>query len=164
MTFKYSKRYTVQNIHEGFMARPGVTYLDVAKTAIQLVEQKIYPSIEEIRKALGTGSNSTINKYLREWRSKHGNQAELEQGLPESLLIAIRGIYDGIQEAATSKRNLIESESKHVIAELTARLVAVEAEYGKFMQANKLLENAMQEQKEENSSYPFSYVGYKSII
>ena len=55
MTFKYSKRYTVQNIHEGFMARPGVTYLDVAKTAIQLVEQKIYPSIEEIRKALGTG-------------------------------------------------------------------------------------------------------------
>ena len=37
------------------MARPGVTYLDVAKTAIQLVEQKIYPSIEEIRKALGTG-------------------------------------------------------------------------------------------------------------
>ena len=86
MTFKYSKRYTVQNIHEGFMARPGVTYLDVAKTAIQLVEQKIYPSIEEIRKALGTGSNSTINKYLREWRSKHGNQAELEQGLPESLV------------------------------------------------------------------------------
>ena len=84
--------------------------------------------------------------------------------MPESLLIAIRGIYDGIQEAATSKRNLIESESKHVIAELTARLVAVEAEYGKFMQANKLLENAMQEQKEENSSYPFSYVGYKSII
>lgn len=105
------------------MARPGITYLDVAKTAIKLVEQKIYPSIEEIRKDLGTGSNSTINKYLREWRNKQGNQIELEQGLPATLLLAVRGIYDGIKEEANSKMNLIESENNHAIAALKTRLV-----------------------------------------
>lgn len=132
------------------MARPGVTYLDVAKTAIKLTEQKIYPTIEEIRKSLGTGSNSTINKYLREWRSKHGNQAELEQGLPEPLLMAVRGIYDGITETATSKINFIENESKNAISELKTKLIEVETNHTKLIQDNKSLENTMQEQREEN--------------
>ena len=132
------------------MARSGVTYLDVAKTAIKLVEQKIYPTIEEVRKSLGTGSNSTINKYLREWRSKHGNQAELEQGLPEPLLIAVRGIYDGIHEAASNKVSLIENESRSAMNELKARLAEAETQHTKFIQTNTSLENSIQEQKEEN--------------
>lgn len=132
------------------MARPGITYLDVAKTAIKLVEQKIYPSIEEIRKALGTGSNSTINKHLREWRSKHGYQAELEQGLPDSLLLAVKGIYDGIKEEATNKMNILEGESKIAVAELKTRTVELETEHAKFLQANKTLENTVNEHKEEN--------------
>ena len=134
------------------MARPGVSYLDVAKTAIKLTEQKIYPTIEEIRKSLGTGSNSTINKHLREWRSKHGNQAELEQGLPESLLMAVRGIYDGITETATSKINFIENESKNAISELKTKLIAVETNHTKLLQENKSFEHTIQEHREENLS------------
>lgn len=151
MTFKYSECYTVQNTQRELnMARSGITYLDVAKTAIKLTEQKIYPTIEEVRKSLGTGSNSTINKYLREWRSKHGNQAELEQGLPESLLMAVRGIYDGIQETATNKISLLERESKDAITDLKTKLAIAETEHTKFIQANKSLEHAMQGKIEEN--------------
>jgi len=132
------------------VARPGVTYLDVAKTAIKLIEQKIHPSIEEIRKALGTGSNSTINKYLREWRSKHGYQAEMEQGLPDPLLLAVKGLYEGIKEEAANKINVIESESKNAVAELKTRVAELETEHNKFIQANNLLENAVNERQEEN--------------
>lgn len=134
------------------MARSGITYLDVAKTAVKLVEQKINPSIEEIRKSLGTGSNSTINKYLREWRSKHGYQAEMEQGLPEALLVAVRGIYDGIKEEATDKINTIDAESKKVIIELKDRLAEVETEHVKFMKANKSLEDSVHLLQEEKTA------------
>lgn len=132
------------------MARPGISYLDVAKTAIKLVEQKIYPSIEEIRKALGTGSNSTINRHLREWRSKQGNQFELEQGLPEPLLLAVRGIYDGVKEEAASKINIIESESIKAVTELKTKLDAVETEQIKLLQINKSLEDAINQHQEAN--------------
>ena len=132
------------------MARPGISYLDVAKTAIKLVEQKIYPSIEEIRKTLGTGSNSTINRHLREWRSKQGNQIELEQGLPEPLLLAVRGIYDGVKEEAASKINIIESESIKAVAELKTTLATVETEQIKLLQTNKSLEDALNQHQEEN--------------
>ena len=132
------------------MARPGISYLDVAKTAIKLVEQKIYPSIEEIRKTLGTGSNSTINRHLREWRNKQGNQIELEQGLPEPLLLAVRGIYDGVKEEAASKINIIESESIKAVAELKTTLATVETEQIKLLQTNKSLEDALNQHQEEN--------------
>ena len=132
------------------MARPGISYLDVAKTAIKLVEQKIYPSIEEIRKTLGTGSNSTINRHLREWRNKQGNQIELEQGLPEPLLLAVRGIYDGVKEEAASKINIIESESIKAVAELKTTLATVETEQIKLLQTNKSLEDALNQHQEAN--------------
>jgi len=132
------------------MARPGVTYFDVAKTVVQLIEQKIHPSIEEIRKVLGTGSNSTINRHLREWRSKHGHQVEMEQGLPDSLLVVVKGIYDGIKEESINKINIIESESKSAIVELRTRLVELEAERNKLIQTNKMLEDSTNERQEEN--------------
>jgi chromosome segregation ATPase len=131
------------------VARPGVTYLDVAKTAIKLVEQKVHPSIEEVRKALGAGSNSTINRHLREWHSKHPYQAEMEQGLPEPLLLAVKGIYEGIKEESINKINIIENGSKSALAELKTKLTELETEHNKFIQANKLLENTVNERQEE---------------
>jgi len=132
------------------MARPGVTYFDVTKTIVQLIEQKIHPSIEEIRKVLGTGSNSTINRHLREWRSKYGHQVEMEQGLPDSLLVVVKGLYDGIKEESINKINIIESESKSAIVELRTRLVELEAERNKLIQTNKMLEDSTNERQEEN--------------
>jgi len=60
------------------MGRPGVTYLDIIKAATQLVEQGQYPSIEAVRHILSTGSNGTINRYLKAWRDKQGNRLEAE--------------------------------------------------------------------------------------
>jgi len=104
------------------LARPGVTYLDVAKAATQLMEQDTRPSIEAIRRILGTGSNSTINRHLRDWRDKQGNQIELEQGLPESLLIAVKGIYEAIQEDAAQKIQKTETTFGGKISDLAHQL------------------------------------------
>ncbi|MFI4954571.1 MAG: DNA-binding protein [Gammaproteobacteria bacterium] len=104
------------------MARPGVTYLDIAKTATSLVEQGHYPSIEAVRHALGTGSNGTISRYLKAWRDKQGNRLEAEQGLPETLLVAIKGLYDGIKEQASQQMIAVEQEAKQRLSEMEKNL------------------------------------------
>ena len=50
------------------MARPGVTYLDVSNAAQKLVAAGQRPTINTIRIALGTGSNSTLGAHLRNWK------------------------------------------------------------------------------------------------
>jgi chromosome segregation ATPase len=147
-TSLYNKRYTKRNLlGVKKMPRPGITYIDVAKTAIKLIEKNIHPSIEEIRKDLGTGSNSTINKYLRLWREKQGNQIEAEKGLPETLLIAVKGIYEGMQAHATHKITLIETETKQKISALEALLDQLTCQHNVLLQNNVALENKSNEQE-----------------
>ena len=129
------------------MPRPGITYLDVAKTAIKLIEKNIHPSIEEIRKDLGTGSNSTINKHLRLWREKQGNQIEAEKGLPESLLIAVKGIYEAMQAKATDKITTIETEAKQKLTALETQLNQLTCQHTILLQNKTALENKITEQQ-----------------
>ena len=106
------------------MARPGITYLDVASAATQLMEKNIRPSIEGVRRILGTGSNSTINRHLRDWRNKQGKHIELEQGLPESLLIAVKGIYKTINEEAAEKIMSAQETCNTKMGSLESQLTA----------------------------------------
>jgi len=104
------------------MARPGITYLEVAKAATQLVEQHKRPSIEAIRQVLGSGSNSTINNYLRQWRERQGQHLEAQQGLPDTLLIAVKGLYEALQADATQQIAQIKQEHQQALAELERQL------------------------------------------
>ena len=129
------------------MPRPGITYLDVAKTATKLIEQNIHPSIEEVRKDLRTGSNSTINKHLRLWREKQGNQIEAEKGLPETLLIAVKGIYEAMQAGAAHKISTIEAETKQKLTELETQLNQLTYQHAVLLQNKVELENKINEQQ-----------------
>ena len=48
------------------MARDGITKLQVQQVRIALIAQGRHPSVEAVRAELGTGSNTTILKYLKE--------------------------------------------------------------------------------------------------
>ena len=104
------------------MPRLGINYLDVATAATKLIEQNIRPTIETVRHELGTGSNSTINQYLRQWREKQGNQFEAEQDLPETLLIAVKGLHQAIQGEASQKINQIQAEKQKIIDDVSIQL------------------------------------------
>jgi len=131
------------------MARPGITYFDVAKAAIQLREQNLRPSIEAVRLLLGTGSNSTINQHLRQWRQHHGNQIECEQGLPESLLIAVKGTYDAICAQANSQLEKITLEHKQSTDELQLKQTSLEKKYYQIVQQKSQLESSADQAEEE---------------
>lgn len=107
------------------MPRIGISYLDVATAATKLFEQNIRPSIEAVRHELGTGSNSTINQYLRQWREKQGNQLEAQQGLPDTLLVAVKGLYEAIQADATQKIDTVKAQSTQAIDDLQQQLTQI---------------------------------------
>lgn len=134
------------------MSRPGVSYLDIANAAIKLVEKNIRPSIEEVRKELGTGSNSTINRHLRQWWEKQGRQMEAQQGLPDTLLIAVKGIYDAIQEEAVQKINAATAENTEMISRLTNQIAQLKTDNSKLAQHQSVLENQFNECQHREST------------
>lgn len=77
------------------MARPGLSYEDVKKTAAVLVEQGMDPSIQRIRAVLGTGSNSTIADYLKRWRQEleTAPRAALPPAIPEGVMAAVEAFW-----------------------------------------------------------------------
>ncbi|MCF6767183.1 DNA-binding protein [Thiotrichales bacterium 19S11-10] len=54
------------------MARPGLTFEEVAQAAQQLLDEGENPTIIRIREVLGgKGSPNTISKFLKEWKLKN---------------------------------------------------------------------------------------------
>ena len=101
------KRYIMNNIKHYLisrrltpMARPGITYSEVAKAATQLQGQHKAPTVENVRQALKTGSNSTIAKYLREWKAHHPIENTAEGTLPLELLALVKGLWQHLQDKA----------------------------------------------------------------
>ena len=134
------------------MARPGVSYLDIAQAASKLVAQNIRPSIEEVRKVLGTGSNSTINRHLRTWQEKQGNQLQAEQGLPDTLLIAVKGIHDVIREDAEHKINTTKTEAQEAITVLETQLADITQRHHQLTQEKHALESSLYQSEEEKKA------------
>jgi len=52
------------------MAKAIVTKAEIIKVANNLISKGINPTVLGVRKILGAGSTSTINKYLREWKQE----------------------------------------------------------------------------------------------
>jgi len=127
------------------MARPGVSYVDVAKAATKLIEQDINPTVEEVRKVLGTGSNSTINRHLRDWRSKQGQQLEAQKGIPSSLLIAVKGLYDAMNEGAEQKITRMEEAAQQKVVEIEQQRKETTSANAALILENKELENKLDE-------------------
>jgi chromosome segregation ATPase len=72
------------------MGRPGISYEKIVEAAEELIKEGVSPTINEVRRLIGTGSNSTIAKHLKAFFAKRpANATELI--LPEKLLMEIRG-------------------------------------------------------------------------
>lgn len=76
------------------MARPGILYSDVARAAAGT-----NPTVDGVREALGgTGSKRTIAPLLNRWKAEQQETvAAAEAGLPASLLQAVKGLHEHMQ-------------------------------------------------------------------
>ncbi|MBY0545493.1 MAG: DNA-binding protein [Gammaproteobacteria bacterium] len=115
------------------MSRTGIGYQEVALAAEKLVQQGASPTIERIRVLLGTGSYSTVSKYLTEWKTQHLKQridGHQSVGLPsDSINQAVASVWEQLQRdnaakieeieaTANDKIQLAQAEKEHALNEL----------------------------------------------
>jgi hypothetical protein len=77
------------------MARPGITYSDIKSAADELLKSGISPSIQRLREYLGTGSNTTIATYLKQWQQELVDQPKAIRppAVPEELMNALEKFW-----------------------------------------------------------------------
>lgn len=84
------------------MARPGVSYYDVAKAASTLHMQNELPTIDRVRKILGSGSNSTIAMHLKQWKTEQMPEITGHNTLtiPSILLQQLQNLWEDLRRSA----------------------------------------------------------------
>ena len=127
------------------MSRPGITYHDVANAAIQLLEQNIRPTVEEVRKVLKTGSHSTINRLLREWREQQGDGLVVlatADGLPSVLVSAIKSLYNTLEHEARHKYQAAEEVYVLQLDEIKKHAQQLEGQFKELFDAHEELKSS----------------------
>lgn len=102
------------------MARPGVTYLDVSNAAQQLVAAGRIPTIESVRIALGTGSNSTLGLHLKTWKSKQDQTQQIatKENIPEELISALKGVWERVMNQSEDRIQSIQQQTQQELIQL----------------------------------------------
>jgi colicin import membrane protein len=113
------------------MARPGITYQEVAAAADSIIAAGDNPTIAKIRAELGTGSPNTIHRHLTAWRTTAPVKERKTPELPAAL-----------QEALVQE---FERQAAEIRAELENTLVEAQTEASKLSEVGEQLEKDMTE-------------------
>jgi len=136
------------------MARAGISYSDVttAVSALQGGNQNV--TIENIRRHLGTGSNSTIAQYLKTWRTQQEHGFLLENSrLPEEVLAFAEGLWQRLQEEASTQ--IKQARDKATVQQQSSQVALVDANQQLSEQKNKIhsQEETLQNAAKEKESF-----------
>ena len=96
------------------MARPGITFEQVAAVADAIIGEGQQPTINAVRDRIGTGSPNTVHRHLTVWRAARPQSIAAVPELPASLTTAIA---TEIERAAATARSEVESKLVQAQAE-----------------------------------------------
>lgn len=132
------------------MARPGIAKNEVFEAANQLVGRGLEPTIELVRGILGTGSNSTIAGFLREWRllQAKGSGESLGEDLPHEIIGLMKGLWQRLSHQADHRAVIAQQESEKELAHLREEVEKYKVNNQKWQQ----MFNQWQEEKNKLSS------------
>lgn len=105
------------------MARPGISYEQVAAAADALVATGQKVTIDSVRQKLGTGSPNTIHQHLKTWRAARPVAPVAALVLPQALTVAFAS---ELEKAAAQARASMEEELVSAREEADALAVAGE--------------------------------------
>jgi predicted nucleic acid-binding Zn-ribbon protein len=105
------------------MSRLGVTYEEVAEVAESILQKGESPTIDKVRQSLGgTGSNTTISKYLNGWRNHYFQSKTpnaIKNNTPDVVKSAVERVWQEMSAQASAEiqamkdavaANAVESE------------------------------------------------------
>jgi len=91
------------------MGRLGIDYHDVAQAIAELQGSGKSPTVDNIRLILGTGSKTTINRFLHEWKQKQ-EQPLSESSVPPELLQMIKGLWQALVDKTNDEATLYKQK------------------------------------------------------
>lgn len=107
------KRELIDFKGEIMMGRIGVSYEEIECQAEMLVAKGQNPTLEKIRRALGDrGSNSTLSKYINEWRGRR-SKATSSISIPNPI-----NLSDPVNEAVNRIWQKLKEEAEFEIAKI----------------------------------------------
>jgi len=135
-----------------FMARPGVTYNDVAKAAIELTGLGKLPIIDNVRQFLGTGSSSTIAPHLRTWKTKQGEiqLIAIKEKLPEEFVVLMKGLWERVLQEAQTQISLVEQHADKNLSEHKQKIENLVQDNKRFQQQCNQLQQKEQQLTNDN--------------
>jgi chromosome segregation ATPase len=104
------------------MGRIGITYHEVTKAIATLQALQKNPTVDNIREVMGTGSKSTIARFLRDWKAKHRLHNDDDGTLPSDLLTIINGLWTAMQEKADNLASEYQKASDEKMLQLQLQL------------------------------------------
>jgi len=97
----------------------GITYDEVVDAIQHLLKKDINPTNANIRAYLGTGSMTTITKYVQRWRTENETQFK---GLSKEVIDLAILIQKQVDAIATKRVNAVIFEKDFIIRSLKAKL------------------------------------------
>ncbi|MEQ6290705.1 DNA-binding protein [Vogesella sp. GCM10023246] len=100
-------------------------YARIRQVAFELVAEGVWPTVVEVRTRLGTGSNTTINNTLKQWRQEF--LARMASNVrrpdwPAGLAEAVDQLWQRACEQAEAHLEALREEAKAEVARLVAEL------------------------------------------
>jgi chromosome segregation ATPase len=131
--------------------RLGISFQDVAKAITKLQSQQKNPTVDNIREVLGTGSKSTIARFLREWKTQNGLQHDDDGRLPPDLLAMVKDLWGRLQEKADNQTSEYQRESDAKIMQLQQELNQHKQLQSEWQLKIHALEEQFHQKTEENN-------------
>ncbi len=103
----------------------------VRDVALELVSAGVWPTVQEVRARLGTGSNTTINNTLRQWRQEFLGKMAGSARHPEwspALVQAFTQIWQQACGEAEQNLSTLREEAQQEVARLVTELAQAQRE------------------------------------
>jgi len=114
------------------MARTGLTKSEVRASRDQLLAEGRYPSADAVRLALGTGSKSTIHKYLKELGGEDGGAGPKREDTARTLLGVVEQLADQLHGDAERRITTLRAEHEQALREKDAELAGLRSALAKL--------------------------------
>lgn len=132
------------------MGRIGITYQEVEKSISELQGQQKNPTVDNIRGVLGTGSKSTIARFLREWKKQHGLRSNEDGSIPSELLDTVKGLWHRLQLVTNEQVTKYQKEFDEMESEIRRKLNRSTQEQAALQTKIHQLEELIQASNAEN--------------
>lgn len=110
------------------MARPGITYEQVAAVAEAMVAERVKPTLTAVRERLGSGSMNTIHRHWSAWQNQQ-RPTPRKLSEPNSRLLAALGAeLSKVAEEAAAESEAALAQALSELAAMAANGDALETE------------------------------------